>query len=195
MRFWEFSSSGRSEIHRSPRRAVILASRVMSFITRHGEHLSSPRELLLAARHSEHFPSPRELLLAARHSELTHSPSEHYQPLEVVRVVRSVTYGWLGDASWVLFRPRGDAESPVQSPSKYGLWGYGSIAWIKYTIHWSIMLKFMLPWIVIDILMSFCSCDVNYAADVIKLNYYDVCIWYICNDKLLFSSKFLDACW
>jgi len=35
----------------------------------------------------------------------------------------------------------------------------------------------------------------NYAADVIKLNLYDICIYYIYHDKLLFSSNFLDARW
>ena len=58
----------------------------------------------------------------------------------------------------------------------------------------AIMIKFMLHLIVIDIMISFCSCDLNCAADVIKLNRYDTCVYYICNDKLLFSSKFLDAC-
>ena len=92
--FWEFSSSGRSEIHRSPRRAVILASRVASaarhrehfFLAsrvasaaRHSEHFFLASRVVSAARHSEHFPSPRELLLAARHGELIHSPREHYQ--------------------------------------------------------------------------------------------------------------------
>ena len=64
--FGGFSKSARGDIHRSPRRAVILASRVMSFITRHGEYLSPPRELLLAARLSELTYSPSELGLIAR---------------------------------------------------------------------------------------------------------------------------------
>ena len=39
-------------------------------------------------------------------------------------------------------------------------------------------------------MISFCSCDLNYAADVIKLNRYDICIYYICNDKLLLAPNY-----
>ena len=44
----------------------------------------------------------------------------------------------------MLFRPSGDAESPVQSPSKYGLLGY-VVEHELNIIHCAIMLKFMLP--------------------------------------------------
>ncbi|KEH26186.1 hypothetical protein MTR_6g046055 [Medicago truncatula] len=51
--FCVFRKPGRSNVHRSPRRAMILASRVMKFIARHASLFPSPRELFGATRHGE----------------------------------------------------------------------------------------------------------------------------------------------
>ena len=53
MSFMKFCNSARVVVHRSPQRALILASRVITFIARHSEQTLPPRERCYVARHNE----------------------------------------------------------------------------------------------------------------------------------------------
>jgi len=53
MSFMKFCNSACAAVHRSPQQALILASRVMTFIARHSEQTLPPHERRYVARRSE----------------------------------------------------------------------------------------------------------------------------------------------